>query len=82
MSEISLEPGEIFEHSHCGPSITTLVHGDVSLEVGGVATELRIDEPVTIEAGVSHRLVNSGQARGTVRCYYQPAPPPPSPPSL
>jgi quercetin dioxygenase-like cupin family protein len=78
MSEISLEPGEIFEHSHCGPSITTLLQGDVSLEVGGETTKLRVDEPVAIESGVSHRLVNSGQSRGTVRCYYQPRNPPPS----
>jgi quercetin dioxygenase-like cupin family protein len=76
MSEISLEPGEVFEHSHCGPSITTLLQGDVSLEVDGVATELRVDAPVAIEAGVSHRLVNSGRGRGTVRCYYQPRKPP------
>jgi quercetin dioxygenase-like cupin family protein len=77
MSEISLEPGEVFEHIHSSPSLTTLVEGDMSLEIGGVVTKLRVDEPVAIEAGVSHRLINSSEGPGTVRCYYKPAKPPP-----
>jgi mannose-6-phosphate isomerase-like protein (cupin superfamily) len=78
MSEISLEPGEIFEHIHSVPSTTMLVRGDMSLEIGGVVTKLKINEPVAVEAGVSHSLINSGRDPGTVRCYYNPAEPPPS----
>jgi quercetin dioxygenase-like cupin family protein len=78
MSEISLDPGETFEHIHSAPSTTTLVEGEVTLELGDVATVLRINEPVAIEAGVSHRLVNTSPGRATVRCYYAPAPEPPT----
>lgn len=67
---MSLEPGERFEHTHLTESTTTLIEGSVDLVMGGERRALEVGVPVSIQAGISHLLINVGDTRASVECGH------------
>jgi quercetin dioxygenase-like cupin family protein len=65
-----LEPGETFEHSHQGSSITTLIEGEVDLITEGVRVSLVAGAATPLAPNVSHVLVNVGDGVATVKCIH------------
>lgn len=79
MSKITLDPGEVFEHTHSAASTTTLVEGEIIVEIAGSTLQLQMGEPFAIEAGTAHRMINQTSRPAVAHCYYNPSNPPPSP---
>ena len=72
MSTIILVPDEEYEHSHSAKSTTLLVSGSVKMDIAGEVFDLEPNVPVSVPAGVSHRMVNVGSQPATVNCLYDP----------
>jgi uncharacterized cupin superfamily protein len=67
---IHLQPGETFEHVHVDQSFTTLVEGEVVLEVNGSRVALVTGLPTLVDANSPHRLVNTGRSIASVKCVH------------
>lgn len=65
-----LQPGEAFEHIHNHRSITTLIEGEVVLEMEGTSVELEPGKPTPVDANVAHRLVNVGLTAAMSKCVH------------
>lgn len=73
---MTLLPGEVFQHTHSDPSVTTLIEGVVALEVEGQRTELVTGAPTPIDAHLVHTLVNVGPHLAVVECMHKQGEPP------
>ena len=70
MAQITLEPGEVFEHTHDTETTTGLVSGKAELRMAGRSFELRTDQKVVVPANVAHSVVNTGPGVAVCRCEY------------
>lgn len=67
---MTLAPGEVFQHSHVEVSFTTLIEGDVHMEIAGTRTPLVVRQKVWVPAQASHVLINVGTSPAVVECGH------------
>jgi mannose-6-phosphate isomerase-like protein (cupin superfamily) len=65
-----LEPGEVFEHMHQGDSTTMLIEGAVDIVIGDVRSPLVVGEPVRLDSGTHHWLINVGAQIAMLKCVH------------
>lgn len=73
---MTLDLGEVFEHTHAGNSTTTLLEGQVDLIAAGTRTALVVGVPTALAANVSHVLVNTGRELAVLDCTHELGGPP------
>lgn len=68
MAQITLNPGEAFEHTHNFESLSTHVKGKLELLVNGEILPMEEYKTYKIAAKVSHTIRNIGNTVGTFDC--------------
>ena len=67
---IYLQPGESYTHTHTEQTTTTLIEGELQLQMGGETVTLQPGVPTPVDAHVTHTLVNIGSWNAVGRCVH------------
>ncbi len=69
MAEITLAPGEKFEHIQEEPSITLHISGTVEFAMSGKSKIMDECESIFVPEGTMHYMKNAGETPCVIRCY-------------
>ena len=70
MAQITLEPGESFEHYHSEASQSVLLEGLADFEYGGTRSPMIIGKEILIASDTIHTMYNTGEKNAVINCIH------------